>query len=202
MPFHTPDLPYAYDALAPYIDAETMQVHHDKHHVGYTTKLNKAIEGTEHESRSIEDLLANLDSLPEDLRTPVRNHGGGHYNHALFWQMMAPNAGGSPSGELAAAIDSTFGGFETFRDRFKATATGRFGSGWAWLVVNGSGELELVSTANQDTPISVGLRPILGLDVWEHAYYLTYRNRRAEYVDNFWNVVNWDTVAKLYEQAR
>lgn len=202
MSFQTPDLPYAYDALAPYIDAETMTLHHDKHHVGYTTKLNAAIEGTEYESWSIEELLQSLDSLPESLRTPVRNHGGGHYNHALFWEMMAPNAGGEPSGTIARAINAAFGDFEEFTGRFKSTATARFGSGWGWLVVNGAGDLELVSTPNQDNPISRGLTPILGIDVWEHAYYLTYRNRRAEYVDNFWNVVNWETVSRLYEAAR
>ena len=202
MPFHTPDLPYSYDALAPYIDEETMRLHHDKHHVGYTTKLNAAVEGTEYESWSIENLLKGLESLPEDLRTPVRNHGGGHYNHGLFWGMMAPDAGGEPSGAVGAALRETFGGFEEFKAAFKTTATGRFGSGWAWLVVNGQGSLELVSTPNQDNPVSQGLTPILGIDVWEHAYYLTYRNRRAEYVDNFFNVVNWDTVAHLYERAR
>ena len=202
MPFDTPDLPYAYDALVPYIDEETMQLHHDKHHVGYTTKLNKAVEGTTYESWNIEDLLRGLESLPERIRTPVRNHGGGHYNHGLFWEMMAPNAGGEPTGPVAEAIKSTFGGFDGFKDRFKQTATGRFGSGWAWLVVNARGELELTSTPNQDNPISVGLTPILGIDVWEHAYYLTYRNRRAEYVDNFFNVINWDTVSRLYTQAR
>ena len=202
MPFHTPDLPYAYDALAPYVDEETMRLHHDKHHIGYTTKLNAAIEGTEYESWSIEDLLKGLDSLPENVRTPVRNHGGGHYNHSLFWSMMAPGAGGEPSGALGAAVRDSFGGFEDFKAAFKATATGRFGSGWGWLVVSPKGGLELVSTPNQDNPISRGLTPILGIDVWEHAYYLTYRNRRGEYVDNFFNVINWDTVAHLYERAR
>lgn len=202
MPFHTPDLPYAYDALAPYIDEETMRLHHDKHHVGYTTRLNAAVEGTEYESWSIEDVLKRLESLPENLRTPVRNHGGGHYNHGLFWGMMAPDAGGEPAGAVGAALRETFGSFEEFKTAFKTTATGRFGSGWAWLVVNGQGSLELVSTPNQDNPITQGLTPVLGIDVWEHAYYLTYRNRRAEYVDNFFNVVNWDTVAHLYERAR
>jgi len=202
MPFQTPDLPYAYDALTPYIDEETMRLHHDKHHVGYTTKLNAAIEGTDYESWSIEDLLKGLDSLPENVRTPVRNHGGGHYNHDLFWRFMAPGAGGDPSGVVGAAIGDTFGSFDEFKSAFKATATGRFGSGWGWLVVNTAGQLELMSTPNQDNPITHGMAPILGIDVWEHAYYLTYRNRRAEYVDNFFNVVNWDTVAHLYERAR
>jgi len=202
MPFHTPDLPYAYDALAPYIDEETMRLHHDKHHVGYTTKLNAAVEGTDYESRSIEDLLKGLDSLPENVRTPVRNHGGGHYNHSLFWRLMAPGAGGEPSGVVGAALRDTFGDFEEFKSAFKTTATGRFGSGWGWLVVNAQGRLELMSTPNQDNPITLGVTPILGIDVWEHAYYLTYRNRRAEYVDNFFKVVNWDTVAHLYERAR
>ena len=201
MAFQTPDLPYTYDALVPYVDEETMQLHHDKHHVGYTTKLNKAVEGTRYESWSIEDLLRGLDSLPDDIRTPVRNHGGGHYNHGLFWQMMAPNAGGEPSGTLGEEIIKTFDGFDGFKQAFTAAATGRFGSGWAWLVVAPGGKLQVTSTPNQDNPITEGLVPILGVDVWEHAYYLTYRNRRAEYVENFFNVVNWDTVARLYGDA-
>lgn len=202
MPFHTPDLPYSYDALAPYVDEETMRVHHDKHHVGYTTKLNAAVEGTSYESWSIEDLLRGLDSLPDGVQRPVRNHGGGHYNHALFWRMMAPNAGGEPTGDVAQAIGATFGSFDAFKDQFKAAATGRFGSGWAWLVVTNTGSLEIMSTPNQDSPISQGLTPILGIDVWEHAYYLTYRNRRGEYVDNFFHIINWEEVSRLYAAAR
>lgn len=201
MAFQTPDLPYAYNALAPYIDEETMQVHHDKHHVGYTTKLNKAVEGTRYESWSIEDLIRGLDSLPDEIRTPVRNHGGGHYNHALFWPMMGPNAGGEPTGTLAEELKKTFDGFDGFKQAFTAAATGRFGSGWAWLVVAPGGKLQVTSTPNQDNPLTEGLVPILGVDVWEHAYYLTYRNRRAEYLENFFNVINWDTVARLYSDA-
>jgi len=201
MAFQTPDLPYAYNALAPYIDEETMQVHHDKHHVGYTTKLNKAVEGTRYESWSIEDLLRGLDSLPDEIRTPVRNHGGGHYNHALFWPMMGPNAGGEPTGTLGEELKKTFDGFDGFKQAFTAAATGRFGSGWAWLVVAPGGKLQVTSTPNQDNPLTEGLVPILGVDVWEHAYYLTYRNRRAEYLENFFNVINWDTVARLYSDA-
>ncbi|MFO8064655.1 MAG: superoxide dismutase [Spirochaetota bacterium] len=202
MPFHTPDLPYSYDALTPYVDEETMRLHHDKHHVGYTTKLNAAIEGTSYESWSIEDLLRGIDALPDGVQRPVRNHGGGHYNHSLFWRMMAPHAGGEPTGDIGQAIASAFGGFDAFKEQFKSTATGRFGSGWAWLVVTKAGGLDLVSTPNQDNPISQGLTPILGIDVWEHAYYLTYRNRRAEYVDNFFHIINWDEVSKLYAEAR
>ncbi|MFW5684639.1 MAG: superoxide dismutase [Spirochaetota bacterium] len=202
MAFTTPDLPYGYDALEPHIDAQTMRLHHDKHHVGYTTKLNGAIEGTEYEQWSIEDLLAKLDTLPESVRTAVRNNGGGHANHALFWTVLSPEGGGVPSGELADAISSAFGSFDGFREQFAAASTGRFGSGWAWLVVTPSGDLAIYSTANQDSPISKGDTPILGLDVWEHAYYLKYQNRRAEYIDAFFELVNWAAVAEYFSQAK
>tara|TARA_B100000614_G_scaffold140485_2_gene124911 strand:+ start:51 stop:659 length:609 start_codon:yes stop_codon:yes gene_type:complete len=202
MAFQTPDLPYAYNALEPHIDEATMKVHHDKHHVGYTTKLNAAVEGTEYEKMSPEELVAKRDSLPESIRTAVRNAGGGHVNHALFWTIMSPNGGGEPTGELADAIKKTFGSFDGFKEKFDAAAKGRFGSGWAWLVVSKDGSLEIMSTANQDSPLSEGKTPILGLDVWEHAYYLKYQNRRPEYIQAFFNVVNWDQVAKNYAAAR
>ena len=208
MAFQTPDLPYGYNALEPYIDEMTMQVHHDKHHVGYTTKVNNAISGTEYDNRNIEDLFANIGKLPADMQKPVRNAGGGHYNHSLFWPLMSPNGGGEPGGELGQAIKSAFGSFDEFKNQFKAAATGRFGSGWAWLIVK-NGKLVITSTKNQDNPLMHGLSdfegeqgtPILGLDVWEHAYYLKYQNRRGEYIDNFWNVVNWDKVAEHYKNA-
>ena len=200
MAFETPDLPYAYNALEPHIDEATMKVHHDKHHVGYTSKLNKAVDGTEYASMAAEELVAKRDSLPESIRGAVRNAGGGHVNHNLFWTVMSPNGGGEPAGKLAEAIDSAFGGLDAFKEKFSAAATGRFGSGWAWLVVN-NGKLEITSTPNQDSPLSEGMTPILGLDVWEHAYYLKYQNRRADYIQAFFNVVNWDQVAKNYEAA-
>ena len=201
MAFQTPDLPYAYNALEPHIDEATMRVHHDKHHVGYTTKLNNAVEGTEFEKEDAEALVARWESLPESIRTAVRNAGGGHVNHSLFWTVMSPNGGGEPSGELADAMKSTFGSLESFQEQFAAAGTGRFGSGWAWLVVDG-GKLEIMSTPNQDSPLTAGKTPILGLDVWEHAYYLKYQNRRAAYIDAFFNVINWDQVAKNYAAAR
>lgn len=200
MAFTTPDLPYAYDALEPHIDEATMRVHHDKHHVGYTTKLNAALEGTEYASMDAQELMAKVDSLPANLQTAVRNNGGGHVNHGLFWSIMGPNGGGTPSGEVAAAIDSAFGGFADFKDQFAKAAVGRFGSGWAWLVVN-NGKLEIETTPNQDNPWMAGKTPILGLDVWEHAYYLKYQNRRPEYIDAFFNVINWNQVAKNYAAA-
>lgn len=200
MAFSTPDLPYGYDALEPHIDEATMRVHHDKHHVGYTTKLNKAVEGTEYASVDPIELMGKIDALPASMQTAVRNNGGGHVNHALFWTVMSPNGGGQPSGDLAAAISSAFGGFDAFKDQFSAAAVGRFGSGWAWLVVNG-GKLEIESTPNQDNPWMAGKTPILGLDVWEHAYYLKYQNRRPEYIDAFFNVVNWEQVAANYAAA-
>lgn len=200
MAFETPDLPYAYNALEPHIDEATMKVHHDKHHVGYTTKLNNAVDGTEYASMSAEELVAKRDSLPESIRGAVRNAGGGHVNHNLFWSVMSPNGGGQPGGKLGDAITSTFGSFDAFKEQFAAAAAGRFGSGWAWLVVN-NGKLEITSTPNQDSPLSDGMTPILGLDVWEHAYYLKYQNRRPEYIQAFFNVVNWDQVAANYEAA-
>ncbi|MGC8916879.1 MAG: superoxide dismutase [Thermoanaerobaculum sp.] len=197
-----PPLPYAYDALEPYIDTQTMQIHHTKHHQAYVDNLNKAVTGSPVESWSLEELIAKLPQVPENIRTAVRNHGGGHLNHSLFWKMMAPNAGGAPQGELAQAIANAFGSFESFKEKFTAAAMGRFGSGWAWLVVKPSGSLDVYSTANQDSPLTDGDKPILGVDVWEHAYYLKYQNRRNEYVQAWWNVVNWGFVAELLRQAR
>jgi len=201
MAFELPKLPYAYDALEPHIDKETMNIHHTKHHNTYVTNLNNAVAGTEFENKTVEELVSNLDAVPENIRTAVRNNGGGHYNHSLFWQLLSPNGGGEPSGALLEAINAKFGSFSAFKDEFTKAATGRFGSGWAWLVVN-NGELEITSTPNQDTPLSEGKTPILGLDVWEHAYYLKYQNRRPEYISAFWNVVNWDEVAKRYQAAK
>ena len=202
MTYQLPKLPYGYDALEPYIDVETMHIHHEKHHNTYVTNLNAAIEKhPELGSKSIEELIADIDALPEDIRTAVRNNGGGHANHTFFWEIMAPKAGGEPVGELKTAIDEAFGSFTDFKAKFKAAATTRFGSGWAWLVVK-DGKLEITSTPNQDSPLMEGLTPILGLDVWEHAYYLTYRNVRPDYVDAFWNVVNWDKVNELYLAAK
>jgi Fe-Mn family superoxide dismutase len=198
MSFTTPELPYGYDALEPYIDEQTMRIHHDKHHVGYTTKLNAALDGSGFEGKSIEELLTGLSSFPEGIRTAVRNNGGGHYNHSLFWEIMAPNAGGKPEGELAAAIDRDLGGYDDFVKSFSTAAATRFGSGWAWLVSDSSGKLQVLSTANQDNPLSDGLFPLLGLDVWEHAYYLKYQNKRPEYIDNFFNLVNWTKVSEHY----
>ncbi|AVM24628.1 superoxide dismutase SodA [Bacillus pumilus] len=202
MAFKLPELPYAYDALEPHIDKETMTIHHTKHHNTYVTNLNKAIEGVSAlEDQSIEELVASLNSVPENIRTAVRNNGGGHANHSLFWTLLSPNGGGAPTGELADAIEKELGGFEKFKSDFAAAAAGRFGSGWAWLVVN-NGKLEITSTPNQDSPLTEGKTPILGLDVWEHAYYLNYQNRRPDYISAFWNVVNWDEVARLYSEAK
>ena len=202
MAYSLPQLPYEYDALEPHIDKETMNIHHTKHHNTYVTNLNAALEGQEELSaKSLEDLLANIDSVPENIRTAVRNNGGGHANHTLFWEILSPNGGGQPQGELADAITAKFGSFETFKEEFAKAATTRFGSGWAWLTVK-DGELELYSTANQDSPLMEGKTPILGLDVWEHAYYLNYQNRRPEYINSFWNVVNWDEVSKRYTAAK
>jgi Fe-Mn family superoxide dismutase len=200
MSFKTPELPYAYDALEPYIDARTMEIHHDKHHVGYTTKLNDALKQAGIESDDAVELLTNHIVLPESLRTAVRNNGGGHVNHNLFWEVMAPKSGGEPSGDLAKALVHAFGDFATFKDRFSNAAATRFGSGWAWLSVKDGG-LIVSSTANQDSPLSEGATPILGLDVWEHAYYLKYQNRRPEYIEAWWNVVNWKAVAEKYAAA-
>ncbi len=202
MLFELPNLPYAYDALEPYIDRQTMEIHHTKHHGGYVRKLNAALEKyPELHGVSLRDLLRNLASVPEDIRTAVRNNGGGHANHSLFWQIMSPQGGGEPTGDLAKAITSAFGSFAQFKDLFSSTAASRFGSGWAWLVVNAFGKLYVYSTPNQDNPMMEGFTPILGLDVWEHAYYLKYQNRRAEYIANWWNVVDWGAVAERYSQA-
>lgn len=203
MAYTLPDLPYAYDALEPHIDTETMHLHHDKHHNAYVNNLNAAIEKhPELGNKSIEDLIADLNSVPEDIRTAVRNNGGGHANHALFWLVMAPNAGGEPTGEIKAAIEATFGSFASFKEKFAAAAATRFGSGWAWLVVTQDGKLEITSTANQDSPLTEGKTPILGLDVWEHAYYKKYSNVRADYIGAFWNVVNWAEVNKRFLAAK
>ncbi|GEN52058.1 superoxide dismutase [Halobacillus litoralis] len=201
--FELPELPYAYDALEPTIDKETMNIHHTKHHNGYVTKLNNALEGhADLQDKSLEELLSNnLSVVPEDIRTAVRRNGGGHANHSLFWTIMSPNGGGEPTGDLATKINDTFGGLDQFKEKFEETAKGRFGSGWAWLVVN-NGDLEVIDTLNQDSPIMEGKTPILGLDVWEHAYYLNYQNRRPDYVSAFWNVVNWDEVAKRFDAAK
>ncbi|MCM3237014.1 superoxide dismutase SodA [Heyndrickxia oleronia] len=202
MAFELPQLPYAYDALEPHIDKETMNIHHTKHHNTYVTNLNAALEGNDELlNKSVEEVIANLDAVPEAKRTAVRNNGGGHANHSLFWKLLSPNGGGEPTGELAEAINKKFGSLDKFKEEFAAAAAGRFGSGWAWLVVN-NGELEVTSTPNQDNPIMEGKTPILGLDVWEHAYYLNYQNRRPDYIKAFWNVVNWDEVAKLYSAAK
>jgi Fe-Mn family superoxide dismutase len=208
MAYELPPLPYPKNALEPHIDAATMEIHHDKHHGAYVTNVNKAIAGkAELEGKSVEDLIRNLDAVPADIRGVVRNNGGGHANHAMFWQLLGPGAGGVPPGKLADEIKSTFGSFEAFKEKFEAAGLGRFGSGWAWLVVN-NGKLEIVSTANQDNPIMGKVvsgaegTPILGCDVWEHAYYLKYQNRRAEYLKAFWNVVNWKEVEKLFQAAK
>ncbi|MDD9785088.1 superoxide dismutase SodA [Priestia megaterium] len=202
MAYKLPELPYAYDALEPHIDKETMNIHHTKHHNTYVTNLNAAVEGkADLESKSIEELISNLDAVPEDIRTAVRNNGGGHANHSLFWTILCPNGGGAPTGELADAIASKFGSFDHFKEEFANAAKTRFGSGWAWLVVN-NGELEVTSTPNQDSPLMEGKTPILGLDVWEHAYYLNYQNRRPDYISAFFNVVKWDEVAKRYDAAK
>jgi superoxide dismutase, Fe-Mn family len=195
MAYEVPDLPYDYNALEPHIDEETMHLHHDKHHQAYVTQVNNALEGTEFADKAIEDVLKDLSSVPEDKRTAVRNNGGGHYNHSLFWEWMSPDGGGEPDGDLASAIESAFGSFDDFKAKFKDAGVKRFGSGWAWLVHDGSG-LTIVSTANQDNPVSDGQTPLLGVDVWEHAYYLKYNNRRPDYLDAWWNVVNWSKVAE------
>jgi Fe-Mn family superoxide dismutase len=201
-PFKLPDLPYAFDALEPHIDAKTMEIHHDKHHAAYTNKLNEALEKhTELQSRSIEDLLRSLDSVPDDIRTTVRNNGGGFTNHALFWQIMGPNAGGQPGGTLGSAIQQAFGSFDEFKKKVSDAGAGQFGSGWAWLVVNG-GKLEVYSLPNQDSPYMKGHTPILGVDVWEHAYYLKYQNRRPDYLQAWWNTVNWQEVEKRFASAK
>ncbi len=207
MAYSLPQLPYAYDALEPSIDARTMEIHHTKHHQAYIDKVNAAIKGTPLENKSIEELISDLSAVPEDKRGVVRNNGGGHANHALFWTVMGPNKGGSPSGQLASAIESAFGSLDEMKAKFADAAATRFGSGWAWLYVNG-GELKIGSTANQDSPLmgatvaGIGGTPLLGLDVWEHAYYLNYQNRRPDYISAFWNVVDWDAVATRFQAAR
>jgi Fe-Mn family superoxide dismutase len=208
MPYELPPLPYPKDALEPHIDAQTMEIHHGKHHAAYVTNLNKAIAGkADLEAKSVEDLVRNLDAVPGDIRGPVRNNGGGHVNHSMFWKLMGPKAGGAPSGKLAQDIAAAFGSFDAFKEKFEAGGVGRFGSGWVWLVAN-HGKLEIVSTANQDNPImgkavsGAEGTPILGCDVWEHAYYLKYQNRRADYLKAFWNVVNWGELGRLYQAAK
>jgi Fe-Mn family superoxide dismutase len=200
MPYEVPALPYDYDALEPHIDEATMRVHHDKHHQAYVDKVNAALEGTPLADKPIEDVIADLSQVPEDKRTAVRNNGGGHLNHTFFWQIMSPDGGGEPQGALADAINSTFGSFDEFKAQFKDAGVNRFGSGWSWLVHDGSG-LAVVSTANQDNPISDGQTPLLGVDVWEHAYYLKYQNKRPDYIDAWWNTVDWGKVGERYESV-
>lgn len=202
MAFELPALPYANDALEQAIDARTMEIHHDKHHAAYTNNLNNAIKGTEWESKSIEEILRNINALPEGIRTAVRNNGGGFANHNLFWAIMSPNGGGAPSGDLAAAIDAKFGSFDAFKEKFAATAAGQFGSGWGWLVVKADGSIDVYGTPNQDSPYMQGDTPILGVDVWEHAYYLRYQNRRPDYLKAWWDVVDWGKVAENYANAK
>ena len=201
MPFELPALPYAHDALEPHIDAQTMQIHHGKHHQAYVDNANKALEGTEWANASVEEVVKSLDKLPEGIRGPVRNNAGGHANHALFWSILSPNGGGAPSGELAAAIDAELGGLEALKAAINDAGVKRFGSGWAWLVVD-NGKLAVTSTPNQDSPLTEGKTPILGIDVWEHAYYLKYQNRRPEYLGAIWNVIDWDAVAARYAAAK
>ncbi len=203
MAYTLPDLPYAHDALEPHIDTETMHLHHDKHHNTYVNNLNAAIANfPELAAKDIDTLIAELDQIPAEIRTAVQNNGGGHANHTLFWEIMGPNAGGEPTGEIKAAIDATFGSFDAFKEKFAAAATSRFGSGWAWLVVNKEGNLEVTSTANQDSPLTEGKTPVLTLDVWEHAYYKKFSNVRPDYIKAFWNVVNWNEVNKRFVAAK
>jgi Fe-Mn family superoxide dismutase len=200
MAFSVPDLPYDYAALEPHIDEATMRLHHDKHHQAYVDKANAALEGTEWADKDVEEVLKNLDSLPDDIRGAVRNNGGGHANHSFFWEIMSPDGGGEPEGELRSAIDEAFGSFDSLKDEVKAAGVGQFGSGWAWLVRDGSG-LSVVSTPNQDTPVSEGKTPIVGVDVWEHAYYLKYQNKRPDYIDAWWNVVDWSKAGERFSAA-
>ncbi len=203
MAYELPPLPYPNDALEPHIDAKTMEIHHDKHHGSYVSKLNDAVKGkADLEKKTVEELISNLDAVPTDIRTAVRNNGGGHANHSMFWKTIGPKAGGAPGGKLADDIQATFGSLDAFKEKFEAGGAGRFGSGWVWLVVNKSGKLEILSTPNQDSPLMEGLKPVLGCDVWEHAYYLKYQNRRPEYLKAFWNVVNWPEVEKYYDKAK
>ena len=201
MGYSLPDLPYPYDALEPHIDAKTMEIHHSKHHNGYVTKVNNAVGGTNLESKTIEELISDMSAVPEDIRGSVRNNGGGHANHSLFWSVMKAGGGGKPDGDLAAAIDAAFGSFDNFKEQFSNAAKTRFGSGWAWLVV-ADGKLAVESTRNQDNPLMEGRTPVLGIDVWEHAYYLNYQNRRPDYVEAFFNVINWDEVARRFAEAK
>lgn len=198
MAYTLPDLPYPKDALEPHIDAKTMEIHHDKHHQAYITKVNDAIKGTPLENKTVEELISDLSAVPENIRGVVRNNGGGHANHSFFWKILSAKGGGVPEGKLAEDIQAAFGSFEAFKEKFEAAGVGRFGSGWVWLIVNKSGKLEIVSTANQDSPLMEGNKPILGVDVWEHAYYLNYQNRRPDYLKAAWNVIDWDAVAKHY----
>ncbi len=200
MAFEVPDLPYPYDSLEPHIDEATMKLHHDKHHQAYVDKLNAAVEGTDWAGKPIEEIVISLNELPADIQGPVRNNGGGHLNHTLFWESMSPDGGGAPDGELAEAIDAAFGSFEAFQEAFEAAGVGQFGSGWAWLVLDGD-SLAVVSTPNQDSPLTAGQTPLLGNDVWEHAYYLKYQNRRPDYVDAFWKVVDWKKANEIYVKA-
>jgi Fe-Mn family superoxide dismutase len=202
MAFQVPDLPYAENALEPHIDAQTMNIHRTKHHQAYVTNLNNAIAGTQWENMSVEEICRQIDRVPENIRTAVRNNGGGHANHSLFWRVMGPNQGGAPRGDLAQAINNKWGSFDEFKAAFKQLGATRFGSGWAWLVVKPDGSLDAYSLPNQDSPLMQGDTPILGVDVWEHAYYLKYQNRRPDYLDAWWNVVNWDAVAQNYSSAR
>lgn len=203
MAYELPKLPYEHNALEPHIDAKTMEIHHGKHHQGYVNNLNNALaDSPDLASKSVEELVKDLNSVPESIRTAVRNNGGGHANHSLFWLCMSPNGGGDPSGDLADAINSAFGSLDSFKEQFAKAGATRFGSGWAWLCVDGSGNLVVTSTANQDNPLTDGLTPILGLDVWEHAYYLNYQNRRPDYISAFWNVVNWEQVAANYAASK
>jgi Fe-Mn family superoxide dismutase len=200
MAYEVPPLPYDYAALEPHIDEQTMRLHHDKHHQAYVDKANGALEGTENEDKPIEEVIANLDALPDDIKGVVRNNGGGHLNHSMFWESMSPDGGGEPSGDLAGAISDAFGSFDDFKEKFEAAGVGQFGSGWAWLVLEG-GSLKVTSTPNQDNPVTGGATPLLGNDVWEHAYYLKYQNKRPDYLKAWWNVVNWDKVAERYAAA-
>lgn len=201
--YELPPLPYAFDALEPHIDAQTMQIHHDRHHAAYINNANAALEGhPDLQAKDVLDLLRHLDTVPESIRTTLRNNAGGHANHSLFWTILGPGKGGTPSGALAEGIRSTFGSFDAFKEQFAKAAAGRFGSGWAWLVVDRSGHLAITSTPNQDNPVMEGQTPILGLDVWEHSYYLKYQNRRPDYIAAFWNVVNWDEVARRHAAAK
>ena len=201
MPWEVPPLPYDYAALEPHIDAQTMTLHHDKHHQAYVDKVNDALSGSDLDGKPIEEVIRNLDQVPEDKRTAVRNNGGGHLNHSLFWESMSPDGGGAPDGELASAIDDAFGSFDAFKEKFEAAGVGQFGSGWAWLVLDG-GSLAVTSTPNQDNPVSNGQTPLVGNDVWEHAYYLKYQNKRPDYLKAWWNVVNWTKVAERYSAAK